>query len=64
MPDVDISDQLQAQLTDLTDELFELIGSEEMTDQDLRDAAEGLLPKLYDTLKDAGFGTSPTGPEI
>jgi hypothetical protein len=64
MPEVDISDRVQARLTDLTDDLFALIGSEEMTDEDLRDAAENLLPSLYDTLREAGFGTNGTGPEV
>jgi hypothetical protein len=64
MPEVDISDIVQAKLTDLTDELIALIGSEEMTDEDLRDAAEGLLPTLYDTLREAGFGTNPPGSEV
>ena len=64
MPEVDISDSVQAQLTDLTDELFSLIGNEGMTDEDLRNASEGLLPKLYDTLREAGFGSNGTGPEV
>jgi len=43
-------------LDGLTDELLNLVGSEDLTDQDLREASEGLLPSLCDALQENGFG--------
>jgi len=40
----------------LTDELRNLINSEDVTDNDLREASEGLLPSLIDALAEAGYG--------
>lgn len=44
-------------LDDLTNKLYELVGSEDITDEDLREASEGLLPALYDALREAGHGS-------
>jgi len=41
----------------LTDELFLLTATEDLNDDDLREAAEGLLPELYTALRQAGYGT-------
>ena len=43
-------------LDELTDDLQRLIGNEDLTDEDLRDASEGLLPSLCDALSACGFG--------
>ena len=40
----------------LADKLRNLINNEDLTDEDLREASEGLLPSLYDALVDAGYG--------
>ena len=40
----------------LSNELQRLVGNEDLTDNDLRDASEGLLPSLCDALADAGYG--------
>ncbi len=40
----------------LTNELSELIGNEDLTDEDLREASEGLLPQLCDALNREGYG--------
>lgn len=40
----------------LTDQLDKLIGNEELTDEDLREASEGLLPNLADELHGLGYG--------
>ena len=43
-------------LSRFSDELFDLISDEDLTDDKLREAAEGLLPALCDSLYDNGFG--------
>src|SRR5205085_11513722 len=40
----------------LTDQLATLMANEDLTDEDLREASENLLPSLTDALHDAGFG--------
>lgn len=40
----------------LADELRNLINNEDLTDEDLREASEGLLPSLCDVLAEAGYG--------
>lgn len=42
----------------LADELRTLISNEDLTDDDLRDASEGLLPSLCDALAEAGYGVT------
>lgn len=44
------------QLDDLTDDLSHLIGNEDLTDEDLREASESLLPALCDALHEMGYG--------
>ena len=44
-------------LDQLTDELFALVGDEDLDDEKLREASEGLLPSLCDALHEAGYGT-------
>jgi CheY-like chemotaxis protein len=41
----------------LTEALGDLILEEELDDEDLREAADTLLPTLYDALREAGFGS-------
>jgi hypothetical protein len=43
-------------LTQLSNELYELISKEDLTDEDLREASENLLPSLCDVLYDCGYG--------
>ena len=40
---------------ELTKELYSLIGDEDLDEEKLKEASEGLLPNLLDALKDAGF---------
>lgn len=44
-------------LDTFTDQLSELCCDEDLTDDKLREAAEGLLPSLCDALHEAGYGT-------
>ena len=53
---------MSVDLTTLTDALNDLLADEDLTDEKLRDAAEGLLPTLADALRAAGHGTPGTEP--
>ena len=49
-------------LTELADALGDLVLDEDLDDEKLRDAAEGLLPCLYDKLLAEGHATPSTEP--
>ena len=49
-------------LTELADALGDLILDEDLDDEKLRDAAQGLLPCLYDTLLAEGHATPSAEP--
>lgn len=49
-------------LTELADALGDLITDEDLSDDKLRDASEGLLPCLYDKLLDEGHATPSAEP--
>lgn len=44
-------------LDTLTDQLFALIDDEDLNEEQLKDASEGLLPQLADALLAEGYGT-------
>jgi len=50
-----MNEELKDRLDTFTDELATLMADEDLTDDKLRDAAEGLLPSLTDALHEAGF---------
>ena len=49
-------------LTDLADALGNLVCDEDLTDEKLREASEGLLPCLYDKLLQEGHATPSNEP--
>ena len=49
-------------LTELADALGDLVCDEDLDDEKLRDASEGLLPCLYDKLLQEGHATPSTEP--
>ena len=50
-------------LTELADALGNLVCDEDLDDEKLRDASEGLLPCLYDKLLQEGHATRARYPE-
>jgi len=48
----------KSKLDQLTDELAKLVGNEDLDDEMLREASEGLLPSLSDALHEAGYGVT------
>ena len=65
MPQIEITQLNKERLDDLSRQLADLCADEDLDDEKLRDAAEGLLPNLCDELNNAGFGCQEeTLPEI
>ena len=56
MPQIEITQLNKERLDELARQLLVLCADEDLDDEKLRAAAEGLLPNLCDELQNAGFG--------